>query len=427
MVTANARSPDPSMSTSTIASSTISAPAQTHTIQVGLADHKFKPEVTEANVGDTVEFRFYPTNHSVVRAEYSFPCIPYEMTGPNKHGFFSGFNAVDKVVHDPPKYSITINDTNPIFFYCSAPGSCIKYGMVGAINPNSSTPVSTQTELARNSSYMLNPGEPFPPEAPLPSNLPSSTAVPIAPVVQKHGLPTGAIAGIVVAAICAVLLCGGLFFCWGRTRTLKDEVERKESSVAQRVSRGDVATSAMASSTTPQPTGLGIYDTQPYHTPHQAQSRQSPMQEQMHYGPLPVPLHQQHEQQYHQPQPQPRDHKPLHLHVPSSPPLHHHPAFSSPTYHTQPSTAYELSPHGSNPYFASPSPTPQASSVTDHKYGPYGMQQRQSTGTPAPPYGWHVNQIGPVEMEGNEPGRIERVRWEEVGARESRVGEGRMF
>jgi hypothetical protein len=48
-VTANARV---SSSISSQASSTSSAPAQTHTVQVGLADHKFNPDVTEAEVGD---------------------------------------------------------------------------------------------------------------------------------------------------------------------------------------------------------------------------------------------------------------------------------------------------------------------------------------------------------------------------------------
>jgi hypothetical protein len=118
VATPNARAPDPSTSISTQPSSTSSAPAQTHTVQVGLADHKFKPDVTEAAIGDvysstptllnsntnsphqTIEFRFYPANHSVVRAEYGYPCIPYEMTGSNKTGFFSGFHAVDKVLDD---------------------------------------------------------------------------------------------------------------------------------------------------------------------------------------------------------------------------------------------------------------------------------------------------------------------------------------
>lgn len=97
-------------------SSTSSAVAQTHTISVGI-DHKFKPEVTQAEAGDVryiactllakmltstklIEFLFFPPNHSVVRAEYEFPCIPYEMTGRGKVGFFSGFRPVDAILAD---------------------------------------------------------------------------------------------------------------------------------------------------------------------------------------------------------------------------------------------------------------------------------------------------------------------------------------
>jgi plastocyanin len=32
--------------------------------------HKFAPEEIEANVGDVISFHFFPTNHSVVKAEY---------------------------------------------------------------------------------------------------------------------------------------------------------------------------------------------------------------------------------------------------------------------------------------------------------------------------------------------------------------------
>ena len=35
----------------------------------------------------------------------------------------------------PPTWNLTINDTEPIFLYCAAPGSCINYQMVGVINP----------------------------------------------------------------------------------------------------------------------------------------------------------------------------------------------------------------------------------------------------------------------------------------------------
>lgn len=44
------------------------------------------------------EFAFFPSNHSVGRAEYHQPCIPYEDTGEKKVGFWSGFFPVDKVL-----------------------------------------------------------------------------------------------------------------------------------------------------------------------------------------------------------------------------------------------------------------------------------------------------------------------------------------
>jgi hypothetical protein len=104
-----------------------SAPSQVYTVKVGLADHKFEPDVIIAGVGDVsfstylclrnicssciilgtsqilrmiqiVEFHFYPANHSVVRAEFDRPCVPYEMTGSGKTGFFSDFHPVDSVL-----------------------------------------------------------------------------------------------------------------------------------------------------------------------------------------------------------------------------------------------------------------------------------------------------------------------------------------
>jgi hypothetical protein len=119
------------------------------------------------------------------------------MTGPSKVGFFSGFHSVDTVLASPPTYSILVNDTDPVFFYCSAPGSCLTYGMIGTINPNSTTNVTQQHQQALDSAYMLNPGEPFPAESPLPSKLPSSTAMPgMGNGSGKKELSGGAIAGI---------------------------------------------------------------------------------------------------------------------------------------------------------------------------------------------------------------------------------------
>lgn len=47
-----------------------------------------------------VEFRFYPTGHSVARAEFKFPCIPYEYVEVNRKGFFSGFEPVQAILND---------------------------------------------------------------------------------------------------------------------------------------------------------------------------------------------------------------------------------------------------------------------------------------------------------------------------------------
>ncbi|KAF2637515.1 hypothetical protein P280DRAFT_552183 [Massarina eburnea CBS 473.64] len=240
--TSTTNKPNTSASTSVTASEsaskTSSAPAQTYTVQVGNGDHKFKPDVVQAAVGDIIEFDFFPPNHSVVRAEYKFPCIPYEMTGAGKQGFFSGFNPVDAVLSSPPKYSLRINDTSPTFFYCSAPGSCITYGMVGVINPNSTTSLETHRKIALNTSYMLNPGEPFPAESPTPDSSQNSTSGSSAPSQNGagHKLSTGAIAGIVVAGVGAVVLGGMLFFFWGRFKGLRDEMKRKESSVTRTTS-----------------------------------------------------------------------------------------------------------------------------------------------------------------------------------------------
>ena len=265
----NSSSPTASSTPANNSSSTSSAAVQTHTISVGLADHKFRPESTNANIGDvshllqatrkklsylsflpatqqihwsptdilkTIEFAFYPLNHSVVRAEYGFPCIPYEMIGQGKTGFFSGFKPVDSVLTSPPTYSIEIENTDPIFFYCSAVGSCINYGMVGVINPNTTTSVARQHQLALDSSYMLNPGEPFPPESPESSNAPISSGtagLSDGTSSEKEGLSTGAIAGITIACSSVVIIAALLFFFWGRTKGLRVKVDQNTGAVRQ--------------------------------------------------------------------------------------------------------------------------------------------------------------------------------------------------
>ena len=188
------------------------------------------PDVTQAEIGDTILFQFYPKNHSVIRAEYGYPCIPYEDTGVDKVGFFSGFFPVDAILTNPPEWSIKINDTDPIFLYCGATGSCIDHQMIAVINPNATTSLQHQKDLAAQSQFMLLPGQPWPDESvdpftttsstPSPTATPTptnSTAAPPPPSSSDHhsSLSGGAIAGIAIggaavalAAAVALYLCG---------------------------------------------------------------------------------------------------------------------------------------------------------------------------------------------------------------------------
>ncbi|KAJ5606612.1 hypothetical protein N7510_009393 [Penicillium lagena] len=99
-------------------------------VDVGEDGFTFDPDTIHVPSGGVVEFHFYPGDHSVVQAAFNNPCHPMSDTS-----FFSGFMAS---AHDgSPVWSLTVNDTNPIWFYCGQVGHC-QAGMVGVINPSGS-------------------------------------------------------------------------------------------------------------------------------------------------------------------------------------------------------------------------------------------------------------------------------------------------
>ncbi|KAJ5980301.1 hypothetical protein N7481_007599 [Penicillium waksmanii] len=114
------------------ARSTESASASSNTVSVDVGEDgfTFNPATVNVPKGGVVEFNFYPGDHSVVQAAFNNPCHPLSDTS-----FFSGFMAD---AHDgKPVWSLTVNDTNPIWFYCGQVGHC-QAGMVGVINPSGS-------------------------------------------------------------------------------------------------------------------------------------------------------------------------------------------------------------------------------------------------------------------------------------------------
>ena len=111
----------------TLLSAIATVNAAVHTVTVGNGGLVFSPNNLTAAAGDTVVFSFYPSKHSVAQATFAKPCVPMDSSS-----FFSGAMATTSGVN-ANTYTLTINDTTPIWFYCSVATHC-ESGMVGSIN-----------------------------------------------------------------------------------------------------------------------------------------------------------------------------------------------------------------------------------------------------------------------------------------------------
>ncbi|KAA6410094.1 MAG: hypothetical protein FRX48_05513 [Lasallia pustulata] len=104
--------------------------ATTHVIGVGDGGLVFKPDSITAAAGDMLEFQFYPAEHNVIQGSFSQPCQPV-----NSSAFYSGYMPVSSGPGSKT-FTVMVNDTNPVWFYCSV-GSHCQSGMVGVVNPPS--------------------------------------------------------------------------------------------------------------------------------------------------------------------------------------------------------------------------------------------------------------------------------------------------
>ncbi|KAK6984140.1 Cupredoxin [Favolaschia claudopus] len=107
-----------------------------HVVKVGVDGLSFSPSNISAAISDTVTFEFHPKNHTVTQSSFSHPCEPLEVTSTTGQvGFNSGFQFVSADTGFPT-FQITINDTAPIWSYCSQPGppKHCQSGMVFSIN-----------------------------------------------------------------------------------------------------------------------------------------------------------------------------------------------------------------------------------------------------------------------------------------------------
>ncbi|KAH6984828.1 hypothetical protein BKA56DRAFT_671293 [Ilyonectria sp. MPI-CAGE-AT-0026] len=197
----------------------------THTVAVGASGHKFTPSKIEADVGDIIEWRFYPTNHWVIRGDFDYPCIPYDYIGTDRTGFSSGSQTVQAITDDGPRFRVRVNNTDPIFFYCGAPGSCVRYHMMGVINPSKNETLDEWLTKADDVDYQLTPGEPWPTEEGFvtPTDAASSetggASNDNSDTDNNQGgthLGAGAIAGIAIGGVAVLLLGGAMVYLCGR-------------------------------------------------------------------------------------------------------------------------------------------------------------------------------------------------------------------
>ena len=80
---------------------------------------KFSPENVKAQVGDQLEFHFYPKAHSVSQSSFAAPCTQLE------GGFNSGFVPIsDDSEAKSSTFTVVVNDTKPIWIYCAQTQHC---------------------------------------------------------------------------------------------------------------------------------------------------------------------------------------------------------------------------------------------------------------------------------------------------------------
>jgi plastocyanin len=123
------------MMTSAVASSTTAAsgsvatagPSDTLVVNVGKNGLTFSPSVVSAQVGAKLEFHFFPKNHSVAQSSFAAPCQP--LAG----GVFAGFMPVSSTSGGDTTFTVTVNDTKPIWFYCPQALHC-EAGMSMVVN-----------------------------------------------------------------------------------------------------------------------------------------------------------------------------------------------------------------------------------------------------------------------------------------------------
>jgi len=133
------------LASAALATLATTASAANFQVQVGGGGLEFQPNNVTAAMGDTVSFVFLPKNHTVTQSSFAAPCQP--LAG----GVDSGFQPVAANAAQVPSFTVTVNSTAPLWFYCKQASHC-ESGMVFAINPTANKSFATFQATAKASS-----------------------------------------------------------------------------------------------------------------------------------------------------------------------------------------------------------------------------------------------------------------------------------
>ncbi|EJC98344.1 uncharacterized protein FOMMEDRAFT_37181, partial [Fomitiporia mediterranea MF3/22] len=130
--------------------STSAAYPATHTVIVGGdAGFVYSPSNITANVGDKVFFEFRQKNHTATQSTFDDPCRKIsDTTYPPINGFDSNFNPVDANATYFPNFTITVNDTSPIWVYCRQQAANFSHCGVGMVFSANANPFSDKSFAA---------------------------------------------------------------------------------------------------------------------------------------------------------------------------------------------------------------------------------------------------------------------------------------
>ncbi|GAW20618.1 hypothetical protein ANO14919_101260 [Xylariales sp. No.14919] len=187
-------------------------------IAVGKGSFTFTPNTITANPGEQIVFEFWSDGHSVARSQFGYPCMPYEYVMPDDGGGFWSGEMVNITPDSRPTFTITVNDTAPIFFYCSLRGSCKDNRMIGVINPNKTWTLDKQESFINPSILELEPGDPLPSEPAIePTQVDDDSAR------ETPDTSIGDIVGIAMGSIAVIVLAGVLAYVCRRQSLLHRE------------------------------------------------------------------------------------------------------------------------------------------------------------------------------------------------------------